>query len=478
MNLDLKYCFKGNDSIQNIISAVSEVALELQIDTYLVGGFVRDLMLNRPNKDIDIVVVGDALLFADKVAEKLNVLPVVKYEKFGIAMLPMAEMELEFASARKEVYEKSSRNPEISFTDFDQDLKRRDFTINAMAISLNRDNYGEFIDHYNGMQDLKRKIIKTPCDPIDTFFDDPLRMMRAVRFAAQLNFEIEAETFKAIKSCADRMDIISKERIRDEFLKILATDTPSYGIDLLYDSTLLKVLFPELIALRGVHKVQGYSHKDVYRHTMTVVDNVAEVSDDIILRMAALYHDVGKPKTKRFVETIGWTYHGHEDLGARMFLQIGHKLRLSQKQIKRIEKLIKLHLRPIAVAGETVTDSAVRRLMVEAGDDVDSLMILCRADITSKNERRVKKYKKNFELVAQRMQEVDEKDKLRAFKSPVEGHEIMMIFSLKPGPKIGLIKKHIESAILDGKIENNYEEAREYVLKNKEKLIALYLAND
>jgi len=477
MKIDLLYCLENNDLCSRVIKTVSDVSDQTNIKAYLVGGFVRDIIMNRPNKDIDIVVVGNALQFSEILAKNLGVKRVVKYEKFGTAMIPLRGMELEIASARNEVYQQTSRNPEISFTNLDEDLKRRDFTINAMAIALTKDDFGTFIDHFHGLQDIKNKIIRTPRDPFETFFDDPLRMLRAIRFASRFNYSIEKETFVAIQKCAERIEMISRERVRDEFMKILEIHKPSEGLRMLDKSGLMNYLFPEIQNLKGIDTVNGYSHKDVYVHTLKVLDNVAQASDDVILRLTALYHDVGKPKTKRFLKGIGWTYHGHEDLGARMFMHFGRKLRLSQKSVKRICRLIKLHLRPIAVAAENVSDSAVRRLMVEVGEDVESLMILCRADITSKNERRIKKYRKNFEFVAQRMKEVDEKDKLRAFQSPVDGMEIMDIFNLKPGPSVGNIKKHVENRILDGHIPNEYNEALDYILKNKEKLIDMYVRN-
>jgi poly(A) polymerase len=477
MKLDIKQLLEDQQQLYDLLISVGKIADNSGIATYLVGGFVRDLLLGKKNKDIDIVVVGDGISFADKISEGLNVHPVVKYHEFGTAMIPLEGMELEIVSARKEVYQDDSRNPKVQFTDLNEDLKRRDFTINTMALSLNIESFGDFIDPFKGIKDLKSELIITPLDPKETFFEDPLRMLRAIRFAAQLGFEIDENTFSAIKTYADRINIISKERIRDEFSKILLSNKPSIGLNMLLDSGLLEVLFPELFALQGISTQGVYKHKDVYLHTLKVLDNTATKSDDLNLRYAALYHDVAKPRTKRFVDGVGWTFHGHEEMGARLFEKYGRKLRLSQKEIKIISKLIRLHLRPIAIAKDEVTDSAVRRLIVEAGEEINNLMILCRADITSKNRDRVKQYSKNFELVEQRILEVEEKDTLRAFQSPFDGREIMEMFDLEPGPDVGKIKHYIEEAILDGEIANDHDVAKEFIEKNKEKLIDLYLRN-
>ncbi len=478
MKLDLHQLLEQQAETSRLIQDISAVAGKLSLQCYLVGGFVRDTLLGRKSKDIDIVVVGDGLAFADALSSALNIHPVVKFEAFGTAMIPLENMELEIATARKEVYRRDSRNPDVQATDLKEDLKRRDFTVNAMAIQINRENFGEFIDPFGGLRDLKARRIITPLDPKETFFEDPLRMFRALRFAAQLAFSIEADTFRAIKKYAGRIHIVSNERIRDEFLKILSVKTPSRGIMMLEKSGLFTELFPEMEALRGVESQDGHRHKDVYFHTLKVLDNIAACTDDRDLRLAALFHDIAKPVTKRFIKGIGWTFHGHEDVGARMFETIGRKLRLPSRNIKRICKLIRLHLRPIAVASSGVTDSAVRRLMVEAGEDIEDLLILCRADITSKNRDRVRRYHANFERVASRISEVEEKDKLRAFQSPLDGNAIMQMFGLRPGPEVGKIKHHIEEAILEGEIENNYPAAKAYAEKNKEKLIDLYLRND
>lgn len=475
MKLDVKQLLEDQTSLLGLIRQIGKVADTSGIQAYLVGGFVRDLFIAKKNKDIDIVVVGDGLAFADEVSKVLNAFPVVKFKEFGTAMVPLENMELEIVSARKEVYQTHSRNPKVKFTDLDEDLKRRDFTINTMALSINNDTFGEFIDPFKGLKDLKAGLIITPLDPKETFFEDPLRMLRAIRFASQLGFNIDKNTFLAIKTYADRIKIISKERIRDEFLKILMSSKPSFGINMLLESTLLEYLFPEILELRGVESQDGYKHKDVYLHTLKVLDNVAKDNAGINLRLAALYHDIAKPRTKRFLDGTGWTFHGHEELGARMFERYARKLRLSTRDIKTIEKLIRLHLRPIAVAKEEVTDSAIRRLIVEAGENIDTLLTLCRADITSKNRERVQRYLSNFELVEKRIGEVEEKDTLRAFQSPFDGKEIMEMFDLEPGPYIGKIKHYIEEAILEGEIENTHDAAKEFIEKNKEKLIDLYL---
>jgi putative nucleotidyltransferase with HDIG domain len=478
MKLDLEQLLDHQPALYQLIMKISQTSAKSDIRSYLVGGFVRDLLLGKKSKDLDVVVVGDGLAFADALQKTLRARTIVKYNEFGTAMIPLKDIDLEIVTARKEVYQYDSRKPKVQITNLDEDLKRRDFTINTLAVSVNEDTFGEFIDPFKGLRDIKEQRIVTPLDPRETFFEDPLRMLRAIRFAAQLSFHIETNTFEAIKKYAVRIQIISKERIRDEFLKIIASPKPSRGIDLIRESGLMTYLFPELIELRGVEVYGKHKHKDVYEHTLEALDNIAATSDDIMLRLAVLFHDIAKPRTKRFVEETGWTFHGHEEAGAKMFENIGRKLRLPVRDIKRIAKLIRLHLRPIAVAGEEVTDSAIRRMMVEIGDDIDALLSLCRADITSKNKDRVKRYLTNFEQVAQRIGEVEEKDKLRNFHSPLDGNAIMRMFNLRPGPEVGKIKNHIEEAILEGEILNNLDAAQEYAEKNKEKLIDLYLRND
>ncbi|MEA1985913.1 MAG: CCA tRNA nucleotidyltransferase, partial [Candidatus Marinimicrobia bacterium] len=457
--------------LEKTIKNIGKIAEDNKIAVYIVGGVVRDALLNRPITDLDIVVIGDGIKFAELVAKHFKIKTIIKYGKFGTAMIPMKNLTLELTSARKEVYKTNSRKPEITFTDLNEDLKRRDFTINSMAVDIRPSFFGDFFDPFNGIQDLKQKIIRTPLDAESTFFDDPLRMLRAIRFSTQLNYEIDKTTFNGIINTADRINIISYERIRDELFKILSTAKPSIGLKLMDESELMDILFPELSALKGVEKKNGYFHKDVWKHTIEVVDNITKYTDNPILRLIALFHDVGKPNTKRYKSNIGWTYYAHEDVGAKMFEKIGKRLKLSTKEINYITKLIKLHLRPIAIASEKVTDSAVRRLMVDAGDDINDLLSLCRADITSKNEYKVKSFIDNFNFVEQRIIEVEERDKLRNFQSPVSGKEIMEIFNIKPGPIVGKIKSMIESNILDGKIKNDYDATKSFILNNKEYII-------
>lgn len=454
-----------------IIRTIGQLAENSALKAYVVGGVVRDLVLVRENNDIDIMVVGDALEFAEKVADVLHIQPLVKYERFGTAMLPHPELTIEIASARKEVYQSDSRKPEVVFTDLNEDLKRRDFTINAMAIDITPAGWGEFYDPFGGIQDLKIKLLRTPMEPEKTFFDDPLRMMRAVRFAAQLNFRIDDNASVAIQHNADRLHIISMERIRDELMKILLCPKPSVGLILMENTGLMQQVLPDFSNLKGVEERDGYAHKDVFYHTVQVIDNVAAHSDNEIIRLAAMFHDIGKPSTKRFKRKTGWTYHGHEDVGAQMFEHIGRHLKLPAKHIKAVTKLIRMHLRPIAITRDDVTDSAVRRLMVDAGDQIDALLTLCRADITSKNPEKVRKFTENFNYVANRITEVGEKDKMREFQSPFSGNEIMGFFKLKPGPGVGVIKSQIENAILEGIIENDFEAAKAWVEENRELLL-------
>ncbi len=462
------------DSAQKaLLRRIGEIGAGHKLETYIVGGMVRDLLLSRPNHDMDIMVVGDALKLAEILSQELRIGPVVKYERFGTAMLPHPTLSLEIATARKEVYEPDSRNPQVHATNLEEDLRRRDFTINAMAVAISPKDWGKFYDPFGGIQDLKKELLRTPMHPDETFFDDPLRMMRALRFATQLRFRIDDTAFYAIREHAERIAIISKERIRDELLKILAAERPSQGLILMENSGLMPILIPEFSALRGVEERDGFAHKDVFFHTAKVVDNVAKKTDSITVRLAAMFHDIGKPPTKRFRKGIGWTYHGHEDVGAVMFEKIGKELRLPAKQIKQIQKLILMHLRPIALTHEEVTDSAVRRLTVDAGDCLDDLLTLCRADITSSNPEKVRRFLDNFDYVARRIREVDEKDKLRAFQSPFTGDEIMAFFNLRPSPAVGKIKKQIENAILEGEIPNDYEAAKKWVAENREMLLQI-----
>ncbi|WKN43954.1 CCA tRNA nucleotidyltransferase [Tunicatimonas pelagia] len=454
-----------------IFALVAKAAQEMQRETYVVGGYVRDLLLKRPSKDIDFVCVGDGISLAKKVAEHLktqagHTTDVTVFKNFGTAMVRHQDYELEFVGARKESYQRDSRKPIVENGTLQDDQNRRDFTINALAISLNNENYGELIDPFDGVGDLKRKTIKTPLDPAITFSDDPLRMMRAVRFASQLSFDIAPKTFDALIDHAERLQIVSQERITTELNKIILSSLPSYGFKLLFHSQLLHQFFSEMVALQGVETINGKSHKDNFYHTLQVLDNVSQVTDDLWLRWAAILHDIAKPPTKRFHPKAGWTFHGHEDRGARMVPHIFRRLKLPLDQkMKFVQKLVRLHLRPIALVKKEVTDSAVRRLLYEAGDDIEALMKLCRADITSKNHSRVKRYLQNFDRVEEKMQLVEEKDHLRNFQPVITGEDIMETFNLKPSRIVGDIKNELREAVLDGKIRNEREEAYAYMLK-------------
>lgn len=466
--------FKSEINRIPIIQTISSVADNSNVKVYMVGGVVRDLILKRERNDLDFLVIGNSLDFASKVANQLGIQKVTKYKNFGTAHFKYENYDIEFVGARKESYHRDSRKPVIENGTFEDDIRRRDFTINAMAISLNKKDYGDLIDLFNGYNDLVNKVIKTPLDPVQTFDDDPLRIMRAFRFAAQLEFSVDESILNAAKQMRERLRIVSQERITDEFLKILSSPKPSTGLYLLYDSGVMEIIFPEIHNLAGVEQRQDYHHKDVFLHTLIVVDNISQVTDNLWLRFAALVHDIAKPQTKKFVEGIGWTFHGHEELGARMMKNIFHRMKLPMNKLEYVEKLVRLHLRPIALAKDEVTDSAIRRLIVQAGEDLQDLITLCRADITSKNLQKVEKYLANYEAVMQKVLEVQEKDRLRAFQSPVRGDEIMKICNLKPSKKVGEIKKAIEEAILDGIIENSYEAAMTYLLKIKDN----YLGND
>ncbi|MFA5805728.1 MAG: CCA tRNA nucleotidyltransferase [Melioribacteraceae bacterium] len=440
-------------------------------ELYLIGGFVRDIILKRNKHEMDFLVVGDGINFAEQLANDLGIKEVTVYKNFGTAHFNYQEMALEFVGARKESYKRNSRNPKVEKGTLDDDLNRRDFTINSLAVSLNEKIFGRLIDKFDGLGDIEKKLIRTPLEPEKTFDDDPLRIMRAFRFASQLNFQVDESVLKAASLMADRLKIISQERITDELMKILATNNPSIGLILLFESGVLKVIFPELHNLAGVEQRNDFHHKDVFYHTCIVVDNIASVSDDLWLRFAALVHDIAKPPTKKFVEGIGWTYHGHEELGARMMKSIFERIKLPLNKLDYIEKLVRLHLRPIALVDEEVTDSAIRRLIVAADEDLDDLITLCRADITSKNPNKVTKYLENYEIVMQKVKDVRERDKLRAFQSPVRGEEIMKICNIPPSKLVGEIKTAIEEAILDGKIGNNYEEAYRYLLLIKDEYL-------
>lgn len=448
-----------------IFDTVGKAADRSGLEAYVVGGYVRDVLLKRKSKDIDFVCVGSGIKWAQQVAEDLGKAKLSVYKNFGTAQVRYHDWDLEFVGARKESYRYDSRKPIVEDGTLDDDQKRRDFTINALAVSVNKDSFGELIDPFDGIRDLKKKVIKTPLAPGATFSDDPLRMMRAVRFAAQLKFDIEPETFSGIIDHAERIKIISQERITDELNKIILADKPSYGFKLLYHSKLLALIFPELVELQGVETKDGKGHKDNFYHTLQVLDNVAETSNDLWLRWAAILHDIAKPATKRYDEKAGWTFHGHEDKGARMVPGIFRKLKLPMGEpMKKVQRLVRLHLRPIALVRDTVTDTAIRRLLFEAGDDVDDLMRLCKADVTTKNHDKVKRYIGNFKKVEHKMQEVEAKDQIRNFQPPVDGEEIMKIFNIRPGKVIGEIKEEIKEAILEGKIKNDHDQAYQYML--------------
>ncbi len=453
------------------LESAAKIAEELETEVFIVGGFVRDIILKRTRKEIDFLVISDGTGFAKKYAKHLGVKKVTVFKNFGTAHFRYEDYEFEFVGARKESYKKSSRKPEVASGTFEDDIQRRDFTINTIAVSINKASFGTMIDLFGGYNDIKNKFIRTPIDPLITFDDDPLRIMRAYRFASQLGFEVDESINKAAAKLKSRLSIVSQERITDEFLKILASPKPSVGLTLLYNTGVLEIIFPELSNLAGVEQRNDYHHKDVFNHTCEVVDNISKVTENVWLRFTALVHDIAKPQTKKFVEGTGWTFHGHEDLGARMMTSLFKKLKLPLHKLEYVEKLVRLHLRPIALAGEEVTDSAIRRFIVSAGEDLEDLITLCRADITSKNPRKKSKYLANYERVMKKVWEVEEKDKLRAFQSPVRGEVIMEICNLKPSKKVGEIKKAIEEAILDGKIGNNYEEAFQYLLEIKDQYL-------
>lgn len=454
-----------------LLLKIAQIAQEIGTEAYLVGGFVRDLLLQRPCKDIDIVCVGSGTEFAKQIAQHLDpTIVVTTFKNFGTAMFHYEGWEIEFVGARKESYQRDSRKPIVEDGSLEDDQNRRDFTINALAISLNQHNFGQLIDPFGGWEDLRKKNIRTPLNPDITFSDDPLRMMRAIRFAAQLGFDISPETFEAIIRNKERIKIISQERISDELNKIILSNPPSYGFKLLFHSGLLHYIFPEMVALQGVEAVGDKRHKDNFYHTLQVLDNLSEKTQDLWLRWAAILHDIAKPATKRFDEKVGWTFHGHEDKGARMTPHIFRKLKLPMgENMRMVQKLVRLHLRPIALVKDHITDSAIRRLLFEAGEDLEGLMMLCRADITSKDHQKVKKYLANFDKVEQKLKEIEEKDKLRNFQPVITGEIIMETFGLKPCKEVGLIKTQIREAILEGEISNQYEEAYELMLKIGEK---------
>lgn len=454
-----------------VVETFSEVAERFDKEVFLVGGFVRDIILDRNRNDIDVLVIGSGVDFAKAVAEELKIKNVDYFKNFGTAHFDCNGLNIEFVGARKESYDRNTRKPIVEDGTFLDDISRRDFTINTLAVSLNKKDFGKLIDTYDGLKDIEQKHIKTPLEPLKTFDDDPLRIMRAFRFASQLSFNVDESILKAANEMRNRLAIVSQERITDEFLKILSSPKPSIGLKLLFDSGVLEIIFPEISVMAGVDQRKDFHHKDVFLHTLQVVDNICEETDNVWLRFAALVHDIAKPPTKKFDEEIGWTFHGHEELGARMMKRIFHRMKLPLHQLEYIQKLIRLHLRPIALAKEEVTDSAIRRLIVQADDDLEDLITLCRADITSKNPLKVEKYLGNYERVMQKVRDLKERDQLRAFQSPVRGEEIMQICNLKPSRKVGEIKTAIEEAILDGKIGNNYEEALQYLMEIKDKYL-------
>jgi poly(A) polymerase len=451
-----------------LLRRIGETADIAGVDVYVVGGYVRDLLLGAEGHDIDVVVMGDGVAFARKVATRLAIDTVVTFEQFGTAMLPVDGGKVEFVGARKEKYSAGSRKPRVTVGTLEDDLLRRDFTVNAVAASLNKGRYGRIVDPLGGREDIQARLLRTPLDPAETFDDDPLRIMRAVRFTSQLECVLEPRTRAALETMRERLAIVSQERITEEFLRMLKTRKPSVALKLMFESGILRIVFPEIEHMAGVDQRRDHHHKDVFLHTCVVVDNTAATTGNVWLRFAALVHDIAKPRTKAFQPGVGWTFHGHEEIGARMMRKVFQRLRLPMAHLPYVEKLVRLHLRPMVLVDEEVTDSAVRRLMFEAGPDIDDLMVLCRADITSKNPTLVKRYLRNYELVMQKIREVEEKDRIRNWQPPVKGDEIMAVCGIPPGRRVGILKDAIENAILDGKIPNDHDAALNYLLTIKD----------
>ncbi len=464
----------------DILLQIGRLADEKSTEVYVVGGFVRDALRGFDCKDYDIMVVGDGIAFAKLVQEEFGKGKLVIHEKFRTARLFFHDETVEFVGTRKEVYRPESRKPEVTIGSMEDDLRRRDFTVNAVAVALNTARFGEVVDIFDGIRDIDRKVLRTPVDPKQTFSEDPLRIMRAFRFQAQLGFEIDPEALAAIQRMAERLAVVSQERITDEFLKLLSTSRPSTGLIPMYETGVLKYVFPELDRLGGVDQksvdypdgVRNYHHKDVLYHSFEVLDNIAAVSSDIWLRLAALLHDIAKPKTKAFREDVGWTFYGHAELGAKMIPAIFTRMRLPMNRMKYVRKLVYLHLRPIALVQEQVTDSAVRRLLFDAGEEIDDLMLLCKADVTTKNPARAKRYRKNYKKLKERLEIIESRDRLRNWQPPLRGEDIMEICGIKPGIAVGVLKVEIENAILEGKIPNEYEAAREYLLRIKDDILS------
>lgn len=460
-----------------IFAMISEVADELNVECYVIGGFVRDLFLQRKSEDIDVVVIGSGIELAEKLSKRIKGSKLSVFKNFGTAQIKWKNLEVEFVGARKESYRADSRKPIVEDGTLEDDQNRRDFTINALALCLNKERFGELIDPFNGISDIKNKIIKTPLNPDVTFNDDPLRMMRCIRFSAQLQFYIEENTFEAISRVKERISIISKERIVDELNKIMASKIPSIGFELLKRSGLLELIMPDLYKLCGIEEKGGRAHKDNFLHTMQVLDSIASKSDNLWLRWAALFHDIGKPVSKRWDNRVGWTFHNHDFVGAKMIPKIFSQMKLPQNEkMKYVQKMVALHMRPIALVEEEVTDSAVRRLLFDAGDDIEDLMLLCDADITSKNLEKVRRYQDNYRIVRNKLTEIEQKDKIRNFQPPVSGEEIMKVFDLTPCREIGVIKNAIKDAVLDGEIANEHDAAYQYMLKKAAEL-GLYPKN-